>query len=373
VSVLCNLGGHVVANDGVEAGDKHERLVEESINSLLISLKTLDQVLLERTHTVAQQTGAVKEVADHDGLEDVELKVTLRTSEGNGGLVTKNLATEHGQRLTLGGVDLAGHDGRTGLVLGELELAETAARTRAEETDVLSNLEERCSQGVQLTVCLNDGIVGGKSLELVGGSNELVAGELADLGSNVLGEALEGVETSTDSGTTLSEVAQTGKSGLDTQNAILELSNVARELLAKGQGSGILQVGATNLDDLVESLLLLVHGILEALQGREELLLELENSGNVHGGREGVVGRGGHVDVVIGVDGLLGAHVTAQHLDGAVGDDLVGVHVGLGTGAGLPDDQREVVIELARCDLGGGLLNGLTDLCICAEREASVW
>jgi hypothetical protein len=73
------------------------------------------------------------------------------------------------------------------------------------------------------------------------------------------------------------------------------------------------------------------------------------------------------------VDGLLGAHVTAQHLDGAVGDDLVGVHVGLGTGAGLPDDQREVVIELARCDLGGGLLNGLTDLCICAEREASVW
>jgi hypothetical protein len=314
----------------------------------------------------------VKEVADHDGLEDVELEVTLRTSEGDSGLVTKDLAAEHGQRLTLGGVDLAGHDGRTGLVLGELELTKTAARTRTEESDVLSDLEERGGQGVQLTVGLNNGVVGSKSLELVGSSDELVTGELSDLGSNVLGEALEGVETGADSGTTLSEVAQTGESGLDTQNTVLELSNVARELLAEGQGSGILQVGAADLDDLVESLLLLVHGILEALQGREELLLELENGGNVHGGGEGVVGRGGHVDVVVGVDGLLGAHVAAQHLDGAVGDDLVGVHVGLGAGTGLPDDQREVFVELAGCDLGGGLLDGLTDLCVCAEREASV-
>lgn len=111
VSVLGDLGGHVVANDGVKAGDKHERLVEESIDSLLVGLKTLNQVLLERAHTVAQQTGAVEEVADHDGLEDVQLEVTLRTSEGDSGLVTEDLAAEHGQRLALSGVDLAGHDG----------------------------------------------------------------------------------------------------------------------------------------------------------------------------------------------------------------------------------------------------------------------
>lgn len=217
---------------------------------------------------------------------------------------------------------------------------------------------------------LNDGVVSGKSLELVGGSDELVAGKLADLSSNVLSEALEGVEAGTDGSTTLSEVAQTGKSRLNTEDTVLELSNVTRELLAEGQGSGILQVGTANLDDLVESLLLLVHGVLEAAQGREELLLDLENGGNVHGGREGVVGRGGHVDVVVGVDGLLGAHLAAQDLDGAVGDYLVGVHVGLGAGAGLPDDQREVVVEFAGSDLFGGLLDGLTDLCVCAERRA---
>ena len=38
----------------------------------------------------------------------------------------------------------------------------------------------------------------------------------------------------------------------------------------------------------------------------------------------------------------------AEELDRAVGDDLVGVHVGLGAAAGLPDHQREVVVEPAR-------------------------
>lgn len=111
MGVFGDLGGHVVANDGVKASNKHERLVEESLDSLLVGLKTLDQVLLERAHTVTQQTGAVEEVADHDGLEDVELEVTLGASEGDGSLVTEDLAAEHGQRLALSRVDLSGHDG----------------------------------------------------------------------------------------------------------------------------------------------------------------------------------------------------------------------------------------------------------------------
>ena len=63
----------------------------------------------------------------------------------------------------------------------------------------------------------------------------------------------------------------------------------------------------------------------------------------MHDGREGIVGGGRHVDVVVGVDGLLGAHCAAEDLNGAVGDDLVGIHVGLGARARLPDDEGEVV------------------------------
>src|SRR5437868_5460001 len=71
------------------------------------------------------------------------------------------------------------------------------------------------------------------------------------------------------------------------------------------------------------------------------------NTSGVHHGGEGVVGRLTVVDVVVGVDRLPGADRAAGELDGAVGDDLVGVHVGLRATAGLEHHQRELPVELA--------------------------
>src|SRR5450432_3021451 len=52
----------------------------------------------------------------------------------------------------------------------------------------------------------------------------------------------------------------------------------------------------------------------------------------------------------------LGAEFAAEQFVGAIGDHLVDVHVGLGAGAGLPDHEREVIVELAVDDLlRGGL------------------
>ena len=50
----------------------------------------------------------------------------------------------------------------------------------------------------------------------------------------------------------------------------------------------------------------------------------------------------------------LAAALAAEPLVGEVGDDLVDVHVGLRAGAGLPDDERELVVVLALHDLGRG-------------------
>lgn len=86
----------------------------------------------------------------------------------------------------------------------------------------------------------------------------------------------------------------------------------------------------------------------------------------MHDGGEGVIGRGGHVDVVVGVDRLLAAHCAAEDLDGTVGDDLVGVHIGLGAGARLPDDEGEVIDELKGSHLLSSLLDGLSELGVCS-------
>ena len=307
----------------------------------------------------------MQQVADHDGLEDVQLKVTLRAGEGGCGLVTEDLCADHGEGLALCGVDLAGHDGGARLVLGQLQLTKTAAGTGAEETDVLGDLEEGGGESVELAVGLDNGVVGGKGLELVGGSDELVAGHLGDLSGDVLGEALEGVDTCSNGCSSLSQHPEAGQRRLDALDAVVKLCDVARELLAEGQGCGILQVCAANLDELLPLVALLLQGVAQAGEGGEERLLEVEDGGDVHDGREGVVGGGRHVDVVVGVDRLLGAHGAAEDLNGAVRDDFVGVHVGLGAGAGLPDDEGEVVDELERGNLLGGLLDGLSKLGVC--------
>jgi hypothetical protein len=66
--------------------------------------------------------------------------------------------------------------------------------------------------------------------------------------------------------------------------------------------------------------------------------------------------------MIIGVDGLLTSLLSSQNLNGTVGNDFVGVHVGLGAGTGLPDNKREVVDELEGGDLGGSLLDRFCNL-----------
>ena len=48
-----------------------------------------------------------------------------------------------------------------------------------------------------------------------------------------------------------------------------------------------------------------------------------------------------------GCTGFLEPCSPPEHLDGAVRDHLVGVHVGLRAGAGLPDHQRKLAVVLA--------------------------
>lgn len=306
----------------------------------------------------------MQQVADNQRLVHVELKLAVHAANGRGDVVAHDLGADHGERLALRGVDLSGHDAAAGLVLGQDQLAETASGTAAEVSDVLGNLGQRGGQGVEASVSLDDGVVGSQGLKLVGSSLEGDAGHLADFLGDTLGKALKGVDAGADSGAALGQQLQVGQRALYTLDAKVELGNVARELLSQGEGSGILQVGASNLDNLL-GLKLVDLGLQsspEAVQGGQQVTLQLEDGGNVHDGGEGVVGRGAAVDVVVGVDGLLGAHGAAEDLNGAVGDDLVCVHVGLGAGAGLPDDEGEVVEQLAVGDLFGGLLDGLANL-----------
>ncbi len=80
--------------------------------------------------------------------------------------------------------------------------------------------------------------------------------------------------------------------------------------------------------------------------------------GQVDGGGNGVVAGLAAVDVVVGMDEFAAA-LAAEQFDGAIGDDLVGVHVGRGAGAGLENIQDEFAVPFAVDHLLGGLDDGV--------------
>jgi len=110
MGILRNLRGHVIANDRVEAGHQHQALLHDGGDPLLIRLDALNKVPLEAAHTISQKSRAVQEIPDHDGLDDVELEISLRTSKSSSCVVSEHLAADHGKSFALCRVDLARHN-----------------------------------------------------------------------------------------------------------------------------------------------------------------------------------------------------------------------------------------------------------------------
>ncbi len=134
----------------------------------------------------------MQEIIDHDGFEDVELEVTGGAADVDGDVVAEDLGGDHGEGLALRGVDLAGHDGGTRLVIGDMDLADAAARTGAEHPNVVGNFHQAHGDGLEGAMALDDGVMRGERLELIGGGDEGQTGEVRDLFSDIFGIPWEG-------------------------------------------------------------------------------------------------------------------------------------------------------------------------------------
>ncbi len=194
-------------------------------------------------------------------------------------------------------------------------------------------------------------VVGGEGRELVGRGDEGQLGQLRDASRAPHRVLRVGVEPGSHRGPAQRQLVYLGQDGLHAGAGVIELGDVAGELLAQGHGRRVLEVGAADLDHLGEGLRLGVHRVAQPAQAGQQVVHHLLGRRDVHGRGERVVGGLAAVDVIVGVNRRLAAQLAARKLDGSVGDHLVGVHVGLGPAAGLPHEQREVIVELALDDL----------------------
>ena len=206
------------------------------------------------------------------------------------------------------------------------------------------------------------GVVRGESLELVRRGFERKLRDRGDARRNHFSESLRRVEAGADGRAALGELHQGGQRRFDARDAIVDLLGVTREFLAERQRRRVLRVRAADLDDVRPGLRLVVQRLVQFPQRGKQAVHDFLRAGDVHRRRIRIVRRLAHVDVIVRMDRLFRAHLAAKHLDGAVRDDFVGIHVRLRAGARLPDDEREMVVELAVHDFLSCLDDGVADL-----------
>ena len=138
------------------------------------------------------------------------------------------------------------------------------------------------------------------------------------------------------------------------------------ELLAEGHRHGVLHLRAADLEDAGE-----LHSLRREGGGELGVLGEQslgpEHHGELDGGGVDVVRTLAAVHVVDGVQVLVVAEGVPHDLEAAVGDYLVGVHIGRGAGAALDDPDEELVVELALDDL---LADPLDEVGLCGVENA---
>ncbi|GAA3047234.1 hypothetical protein GCM10020000_29160 [Streptomyces olivoverticillatus] len=228
----------------------------------------------------------------------------------------------------------------------------------AHPAQIVGDLGEADRDGAQLAAGLHQPVAGALGLEVVAGLGQRQSGGAGDLGDHGAGEAGRGVDAGAHGRAAQREFGEAGQRGAQPFHAVTDLGGVAAELLAEGDGRGVHQVGAARLDDVGELLGLALQRLGEVLQGRHQIAGDRGGGRDVDGGGEDVVGGLACVDVVVGV------HGAAQALARQGGDDLVGVHVGRGAGAGLEDVDGEVLVPPPLDDLGRGRRDRLGNIAV---------
>ena len=178
----------------VQCGDQHQVDIQVVLNLFVVRLDAVCTVDIEGNAGITQQADRFQNIPCHDGLENIELEVALRTSEANGCVVAKDLGRNHGHGLALGRVDLTGHDRRSGLVFGDDELTDAVARTGSVPANIVGDLHECICQNTQCARHQYQCVVCTKSCKQVRGLLELNAGFLRNLLGSQLAECGVSIE-----------------------------------------------------------------------------------------------------------------------------------------------------------------------------------
>src|SRR6266568_606181 len=198
--LLGHRGRLVVPEVPVERRDDRGRTLGVLPHPRLVRLDTRDAAVGEQPRHRGQQPDRLQQVAGHHRKHDVELEVALRPGERDRRVVADDLRADLPYRLADHRVDLARHDRRAGLEVGQVQFGEAGPRPGAHPADVVCDLVQPDGDDAQLAGRLDERVPGALRLEVVARLGQRQAGHLDEARDDRGGEAGRGVDAGTDRG-----------------------------------------------------------------------------------------------------------------------------------------------------------------------------
>src|ERR1043165_445786 len=221
--------------------------------------------------------------------------------------------------------------------------------------DVVGDFDEAHGDSSECAAGFHAGIAGGLSFKMIWGFAERQFGFFGELFDGARGEVRVRVDSRAHGRAAQRKFAEMRLNALKPRDAVLDLASVAAEFLPERHGRGVLQMRATNLEDVFELGGLFYESFVQFLQRRNQTEHELLQRGNVYGGGNHVVARLPAIHIVVRMN------FGTEQFTRAMGDDFVGVHVRGSARTGLENVHDELVVPFSVHDFLCGLLNGVSN------------
>ena len=353
--------GLVVAEVGHEHGDNARRLPHQLEATFAVGGDADDAAILQNARGPQEHVHGLKEVEGDDGLKDVQFELSGLGGHGHGQVVADGLEADLIDHFRDDRIDLAGHDGRARLHGRQIDLVQPGVGSGRQQAKIVADLGQFDRDPLEYAGKLDKGPGIGRGLDQIG---RLDQRQTRDLGQHLAdkgGVGRHGVDARTDGRGPHVDFHQKLAAFLQAVHVLAHGHGPGRKLLAQSHGHGVLELGAAHLEDIGELLTLggqspdqLVHGL--------NHFADLPNSRDAQRGRIDVVGRLGQIDVIVGMAEPVLALGVPHKFEGAVGDDLVGVHVDRCAGPALNDIDHELIVQVAIAHLAAGGHDGLRDV-----------
>ena len=305
-----------------------------------------------------QQGQSVEQVARDERQHDIELEVTRLRSNGDGGVVTHHLGGNLGHGFGDDRIHLTRHDAAAGLQRGQGDFAKPCQRPAVHPAQIVGDLHEHHRQHLETAGQFQRCLLAGQGGERIVRGAKRLAGPALQCSQERGHEARGRVQSRSDRRSALGECQQPLPGFEQAATGMGELGLPGAEFLRHPDRSGVHEMGASGLDDIVEFDGPPGDALFQGRHGGQQFLVQCEYGADVNGGRDDVIAALSEVDLIVGV------HAASQRSACEMRDDLVHVHVGAGTRPGLIDINRKLVGVSTPCDGLARLDDGPCGVCI---------